>query len=222
MTKIAALVLALIAARSAAQDFPVHYLPEPDFESIVYGVVAPLQAKDAFGGLAECSVIDARTFVPVTLAKAQEMVAPCVAGLGRRYGISMIVERMAAGNEVGTQIEGLALWVPGNVSVTSAVMKDLHLGLSLRNSRILGHPATVRRGAAPSADKPACRRRVSAAQAAIDRCMVTMVLRHRDERGFKIRPLPHFSSELKVKDLRPAPDRNSRCLEHGQRTSSKP
>jgi hypothetical protein len=211
MTTLAALFV-LLATPCAAQDAPVQYLPEPDFETIVQKTVEPLKAKDAFHGLEECAVVDARTIAPVTLAKAEEMIAPCVTGLGRRYGAELVVQRLAAAAEgdFAIQVEGLAIYVPAETAVTSPLMKDINRGLALRKGKILGHRVALRRGPAPSANKPGPEKgaQISAAQGAIDRCVMTAVVRQIDSsEDF----LKHYGGclmrapELKVREMRPAP-----------------
>lgn len=146
------LLLAAIAAPAYAADFevPIRYQPEPAFEQIIARAVEPLKARDAFAGLEECMVVDARTFRPVAAAQAEEMLAPCIAAVARRYNQSVKIERLTAAPEgsMTAQVEGLAIYVPEGAAITDPVMRDLNHALSRRAGRILGHPVSVRRAVA--------------------------------------------------------------------------
>src|SRR5207248_1799823 len=85
---LAALFLSF-AVPARSQSLPVRFQPEPDFEMLIRTVAAPLKPRDAFAGLAECAVVDARTFARVTIAQAEQMLTPCMAGVGRRYGATL-------------------------------------------------------------------------------------------------------------------------------------
>lgn len=214
MTAAALAFVAAFTTAASAQNLPIRYQPEPDFETILHTAVAPMKGKDAFAGLAECSVLDAKTFAPVTVAQAHQMIAPCVKGVGQRYGAELTLERLAASaeGEVSVQVEGLAIYVPAAVAVTSPLMRDLQRGLDARQGRVLGHPVTIRRGPAPSADKPAkaSLEKTGLVQAALDRCLQPMVLRRIDSSEDFIlyygRCLAD-AKELKIREMRPAAGR---------------
>lgn len=204
----------LCAATASAQEMPIRFMPEPDFENAINVVTQPMKAKDAFAGLQECGVADAKTFKPVTIAQAQQMLAPCVVAVGRRYNQNISIERLATAAEGGfsVQIEGLAIYVPENVAITDALMKDLNRSLEIRNGRVLGHPVVIRRGAAPSANKPAFKSAgadvVSAVQNAVDACFQPMSLRRIETAEDFILYYGRCIAEdktLKVRELHPAP-----------------
>ena len=209
--------LAVFAAAAVnAQEVPVfRYLPEPAFETIVAKSIEPLKSKDAFAGLAECAVVDARTFKPVTSAEAEQMLAPCVQGVSKRYNQPVRVERMAQQKEesMGVQIEGLALYVPEHVAVTDALMRDLNHALTARGGRILGHPVVVRRAPLPSENKPAFGpglQTKSALQNTLDGCMHAQVTRRIESSEQFIALYGRciiLDSKLRVSDVRPAAGR---------------
>lgn len=207
-----AAILALSAAANAQQV--VRFQPEPDFNLMVREVAAPMAAKDAFAGLQECGVVDAKTFRPVTVAQAEQMIAPCLKAVGTRYAQSVTLERIAASNDgvFSVQVEGIAIYIPSEIAVTDALYKDLQYGIQKRNGRILGHPVLLRRGAAPDRNKDVkalAEAPKSLVQNAIDGCMQPMVLR-------KVETAEDFilyygrcitqDKSLKVRELRAAPN----------------
>lgn len=208
-----AAALILLASSARAQQV-VRFQPEPDFEYMIHTAVAPMQAKDAFAGLAECGVVDAKTFAPVTVAKAEQMLAPCLAAVSRRYATPVAVERMAAAAEGGfsTQVEGIAIYVPQSVAVTDALMKDLQFALEHRQGHILGHLVMIRRGEAPSNLKQVKAlgeaSEKSAVQTAVDECFQPMSLRRIDTSEDFILYYGRCivsAKNLKVRELHPAP-----------------
>ena len=179
MTRISALAFAVLAAAAVvtrAQDAPLRYMPEPNYEKLIHVIAEPMQAKDPFVGLSECGVVDAKTFAPVTAAQAELMLEPCIESLNRRYNTTLTLARLAeaASGGVSTQVEGLAIYVPSGIALTSPVMRDLQHGLDARQHTILGHRVVIRRGQAPSTLKAGQK---SALQAAVDGCMQPMALR---------------------------------------------
>lgn len=212
---LATAVLALTATVNAQEL--VRFQPEPDFDSMVHSIAAPMAAKDAFAGLQECGVVDAKTFRPVTVAQAEQMIAPCLKAVGTRYAEPVTLERIAASNEGGfsIQVEGIAIYIPAEIPVTAPLYKDLKYSLQQRNGRILGHVVLIRRGAAPDTLKDGKEVKAlsnaskSLVQNAVDSCMQPMVLR-------KIETAEDFilyygrcivsDKNLKVRELRPAPN----------------
>jgi hypothetical protein len=182
-TLAAAAVLAALAVPAFAEEISYTYQPEPAFERMIVRVAEPMRAKDAFAGLEECAVVDARTFRPVTAAQAEALLKPCVTAVGRRYGKDVTLEKLAAAPEgsMSTQVEGLALYLPADVAVTEPLMRDVQFGLGRRGDRVLGHQVLVRRGLpAPSSNKPVTTPAAltrSVLQAAVDACPRTMVVR---------------------------------------------
>ncbi|MDE2039324.1 MAG: hypothetical protein KGO96_04710 [Elusimicrobia bacterium] len=146
---IAAILLAPCLA--AAAQMPARPAPAPDFEKMIHWITDPLQAKDPFAGVEQCSVVDARTFVPVSARQARQMLRPCVRKLAQRYHLALTLDLMsdAAPGTMSTQVEGLALYVPQEAPVTSMAMRDLEYGLRLRRFVVLGQPIVLRRGPVP-------------------------------------------------------------------------
>lgn len=177
---VAALSVAFSWSAACAAEPVFQFLPEPDFQTIVVKTVEAVQPRDAFKGLAQCEVVDAHTFAPVTAEHARKMLAPCFEAVGNRYQTKLRVEALASarGEAVTAQIEGLAVYVPEQVGVLSPVMRDLEHSLSTRNGRILGQPVSIRHEPlAPAQPQAAVAAEVSALQHTIDNCYTTDVVR---------------------------------------------
>lgn len=167
----------LIPALSRAQDVLVRTQPEPDFEAVVSRTLQAMAPQDAFSQAAECRVVDAKFFAPVSLDDAQKMLAPCMNALSSHYGMSVQAKSGTPNveGEMSVQVEELLLKVPASAPVTSPLLRDLNHGLSLRGNRILGQKALVDRGADERTQSAA-----SEAQDALDHCMLPQVLRRID------------------------------------------
>ena len=213
MNRLIAFALVLLALPSFANDFRV--APEPDFEGLIVKATQPMRARDAFAGLAECEIVDSQLLRQPTSKEAEAMLAPCVGALARRYNSPLSVESLpnAPENGVGAQVEGLAFYVPEQVAVTDPLMRDLQEGLSSRRGRVLGHQAFVRRGSAPTANKPLLAPEAltqSSVQSAIDACITIQPVR-------RIRTSEEFirlygrcivsDRRLGIKEIVPAPGR---------------
>lgn len=168
----------LIPAFAAAQEPLVRFQPEPDFDAVVSRAVQAAQPQDAFAGVAECRVVDARFFAPVSLEAARKMLQPCMAALSLKYGAQLeaALGTPAVQDRFNAQVEMLMLRVPASASITSPLMRDLNRALALRANRILGHRAAIER----VDDKRVEALDASAAgpaQDAIDSCMLPDVVR---------------------------------------------
>lgn len=201
-----ALTLAALFAATAAsaqQVMPISYQPEPDFDLVVTRTVRAFQAKDAFDGLEECRVLSAIPIRPFTLDEAISMIKPCLSQVSTRYGAAVTAKKAAAAPEGGLapQVQGIVLRIPTTVNLTNPLIRDLNQGIKSRNGRILGHPAMVR---IEDDAKPA----ISAAQAALDNCLMTAVIRPVETSEDFIRYYGHCITQaqaLKVTELRPSP-----------------
>lgn len=164
-------ILAAAVSLASAQEPTFRIQPYPSLDGTVNAALRSLQAQDAFAGLSACGVLDARMVRPVSLAQAEELLAPCLAELTSRYGVAVALRRAARTQDGGfsIQIEGLVLTLPSHVPVTHAAFRDLSRALSLRDNRLFGHPAWVRR-ATPQEES------VSALQAVVDSCVRPLVL----------------------------------------------
>ena len=161
-------------------------------------------------------------FFPRPTAKAGELLGPCIAGIGRRYDATLTLAPMARSTpgSISVQIEGLAIYVPETIAVTSPLMKDLQNGLDLRRGRLLDHPVVLRRGVAPppaSTDKTELQSPRSLAQAAINSCILpmTMVVRRIESSEDFIRYYGHCiidSKPLKVNRILPVLGRHMSVL----------
>ncbi|MFA6317974.1 MAG: hypothetical protein WC943_11185 [Elusimicrobiota bacterium] len=180
------------------------------FALTVQETVNQYQAADAFRQAPECAFLDYKYFRQFSLAETVEMMQPCAEGVSRRAGMSLKVEigavRPAAADE--GPVMGIVLRT-GDASIASQGMRDLNTSLRQRNFELLGHPVLVRR----ASDEAATRK--SAAQEAIDSCMLTTVLRKIESAGDFIGAYGKCitsSEALKVRELRPAPNREMGVL----------
>lgn len=172
----------LFAVAARAEEPTFQFLPEPDLQAIVVKTVEPLKAKDAFAGLPQCSVVDAKTFAPVNTAQALKMLKPCFQAVSERYGQPVRLEPLAFAQSetLAPQMEGLAVYVPEQLGVLSPLMRDLEHALETRRGRILGQPVVIRRGSVASDNKPLTSPdalTISALQRTIDGCYTTQVVR---------------------------------------------
>jgi len=197
----ASLAASLMTTLARAEEIAFHYLPEPSFDAIVNDAVGAVAPSDAFAGLAECRILDARTIRPYSLEEAVAAVGPCLAAVSRRYGEG--VSAMAGVVEAAPgkpPVMGLLIET-GPAAVTSPMLRDLSHSLSLRNALLLGQPAKVSREA------EALR---SPVQEALDKCVVPMVVRAIDSSEDFLRFYGRCirqSEPLKVQDIKPAPGR---------------
>ncbi|MBI5623036.1 MAG: hypothetical protein HY924_04575 [Elusimicrobia bacterium] len=175
------------------------------FALTVRETVAAYQAGDAFRQAPECAFLDYKYFRRFTLAEAVAMLQPCAEGVSRRSALSLKAELGVV--RTATESEGPLMGIvlrTGDASIASQGMRDLNYSLRQRNFELLGHPVLLRR----ASDEAAGRK--SAAQDAVDSCMLTTVLRKIESGADFIKAYGKCitSSEvLKVKELRPAPNR---------------
>ena len=195
-----AAALLSLAALARAQQLPISYQPEPDFDGMVRKGVEAFAPKDAFAR-PSCQVVDAKPVKPWTFEQAHASLAPCLKALSGHYGVPLSVQPgivdIADG---GRAMVGLVLSAGRGAAVGTAAVRDLNHGLSLRRDRLMGFRAALRRSgeAGPVV--------ASSVQAAVERCILPTVVR-------KIRSagefLTHYGaclkkdSELKAKDLSP-------------------
>lgn len=204
-----AALFAAFALSASAQELPIRFQPEPDFDAILRHAVAPLKARDAFEGLDACGIVDAKTLKPFALGELERALKPCADALSARYGTEVAAERVASaqGGEFSIQIEGIVFLVPAGVAKTDAVLRDLEHGIARRGRKILGHPAFAR-PRAPESKKDKDGAELSVAQGAIDRCILPMMLRKLESGADFIKVYGTClkrDSTLKVQDLRPSP-----------------
>lgn len=197
-------VIALFAASAArAGEEKVRYQPEPDFEMVVSKTLASFEAKDAFLGVAECAVVDAKPIRPFTLPEAQEMLEPCMEKISGNYGARVTVKAgvVEAGEGDRGPILGLILWTSKGVTLENPMLRDLNYAIHARYDILLGHPAVVRR----EGEQDLAAR--SAAQDSVDRCLLPMVVRKIESGADFVRYYGRCISQdksLKVMDIRPS------------------
>lgn len=162
------LLLALAAAPASAAGFSESLrLGAASFESAVEAA-QPAPAADAFAGVAECSILDIKTFMPIPLDEASEMAAPCVRAVLARYSATGELKRGFVAHS-GEDRAGLILKT--TLPLGSQGLRDIAHGLSLREERLLGHRVRVlRQGELEPAS-------VSALQSALQSCMMPTVVR---------------------------------------------
>lgn len=170
LTTLAALA-AILPALAAAQEY--RYMPEPDFNMVLNSAMIPLQPKDAFIGVAACGGIDAKTLRAWTLPEAVNVLKPCLAGVSKRYAMGLQVDRGVVGAVANGRgaVLGIVITADSTLLVGNSMIRDLNYALSLRGGQLMGFKAVVRRTTDPAPAVP------SAAQAAIDRCMLPTVVR---------------------------------------------
>ncbi len=159
--------LLALAASAAAQETPIRYMPEPDFDGIIARTLEGVKPHDAFEGVAACRVADAQFIKPVSLEEARQLLAPCVAALTATYGKRVAIGEgtVSAQGRMSAQVEVLMLEVPAGTGVEAPVMKDLNKAVAARGGRLLGHPAVV---VAEQRKTP---------QEALNECILPMVVR---------------------------------------------
>jgi len=141
------------------------------FETALDPAIMAFASQDAFAGVGECGVLNIKTIRPFSLEEASDLIAPCLAAVGRK---------LPAGLEIGPGF--LSASSAGRPAKTGLLLKtdlvagtkahrDLMAGLSRRENRLLGHAVRVltRGEAAPAS--------VSAVQAALAQCILPTVVR---------------------------------------------
>ncbi|MBI5882236.1 MAG: hypothetical protein HZB91_03930 [Elusimicrobia bacterium] len=207
MKKLISAVLAstLLAAPAAAAGLEGLFQNDMAFAKLVTGTVSLYEAKDALAETPECGLLDRKYFRQFSLVEAVKVLQPCVDGVSRRSGMNIKAETGVV--REATDSEGPVMGIvlrTGDASITSEGMRDLSYSLRQRNFELLGHPVRVRR----ASDEAASRK--SAAQEALDSCMLTTVLRKIESSADFINAYGKCitsSDALKVKELRPAPNR---------------
>ncbi len=94
----------------------------------------------------QCQIVDARFFAPLSLAKAQKTMTPCLAAISSKYGVSVKVQvgiPHSGPYKMDAQVEILMLNVANPLPITHPLVRDLNYGLSRRQGKILGFPARV-------------------------------------------------------------------------------
>lgn len=201
----AAALASLIAPALGAQEMRLRYQPEPAFESIVNETLIPLHAKDAFVGTAECAIADAKTIRAYTLPEAVSVLQPCMRKLSARYGAVVKAQAGVVGispNGRGA-VMGLVLRTQSSLPLGNSMLMDLNHTLSLRNNTLLGFKAVVRRPGDVQLESLS----QSAAQDALDRCLLPMVVRKIESGADFIRYYGGCLTKdqsLKIQEIRPA------------------
>ncbi len=183
----------------AARDARYRVQPEPDFERDVREGLRAFQAKDAFQEVQACWIADAMPLRPFTLEQAVRLLEPCAEGLSSLYQVPVSVRQglAASGGDFSVQLQGIVFTIK-SAPLGSAALRDLSRGLNLRRGRLLGHPAVARR----EEQKPR-----SAAQEAVDRCVLPAVLRKIESGSDFLRTYGRCireDSSLKVREIRPS------------------
>lgn len=188
----AAIAAILIPALSLAGQSENAYQSENDFNSTIDFSIGLYLPTDAFAGLEECSIVDAKTIRAFNLIEAAQIIKPCLASVSRRYNVKTEIAAAAvAGIEIKTGAAGFG----------TPIYKDLTHALSLRGGKLLGHPARVLNKSQIDADSR------SIVQNSLDRCLLPMVIRPVQSSEDFIRIYGGCiiqDSSLKVKEIRPA------------------
>ena len=201
----AALAASLIPSFVRAEDAAFRYQPEPAFDAIVNEAVVSIEPSDAFAGLPECRILDARLLRPYALDEAVAALKPCVAAVSRRYGQNLSAVAGTMESATGKSPVGAILIETGPAAMTSPLLRDLARSLDLRKGLLLGQPAKISREGEPA---PAAH---SPVQAALDGCIVTMMVRSIDSSEDFLRFYGRClrqDAELKIRDIRPSPGRD--------------
>lgn len=108
-----------------------------------------LIGKDAFTGLEQCNIVDAKFETQTTLSNAIKIMEPCLEAVGRKYhmGVSAaigLVNRPPLGYpQWNGSASGIWILVSGKLPFGNSVIVDLEKAVDVRNGYILGHPAKV-------------------------------------------------------------------------------
>jgi hypothetical protein len=203
MKKTILAVALLIPSLALAQSEPVfHMQPEPDFNMALNNAMIPMKPKDAFFGLANCSIVDAKTLRAYTLPEAVKLLKPCLSDVSARYAVSLKGERGVVGtihNGRGA-ILGIVIVAGTTNKVGNSMVRDINYSLSLRNGRLLGFKTVIRSQTDLNPAVP------SLAQEAIDRCMLPTVVRQVENGADFIKfygGCLRQDAALKIEDLKP-------------------
>lgn len=167
------LLLAALALATPAFSRPSESLRAAAgrFEMALDPAVMAFASEDAFAGVGACGALDIKTIRPFTLEEASDLIAPCLAAVGRKLPATLEIQggfitAAQAGRPAKT-----GLLIKTDLVAGSKAHRDLIAGLSRRENRMLGHTVRVltRGEAAPAS--------VSAVQAALAQCILPTIVR---------------------------------------------
>ena len=146
-TALSAVVFAAVLLSPPARaEEGMRYMPEPAFNSIVNGALRDFEPRDAFAGVEECRIVDAKTIRAFELDEAVAAIRPCLAAVARRYaeGLSAKVGVVSAAAGGRQRVMGILI-EPAGAAISIFLVRDLNRSLSLRDGKLLGHPARLSR-----------------------------------------------------------------------------
>lgn len=148
-----------IEGREYRPPYPVPPVPMPPL---------PVPHMDAFKGLPECSVVDAKLAAFVTLEEAIRMLKPCMDAVSSRYGVHVAAAKAFPVIQPWMRARPIIrLRVSGHVLHWHPVLRDLNYALDIRNQALLGHPADVLYAGVQL-------QQTSSLQQVLDRCVLPM------------------------------------------------
>lgn len=118
--------------------YPVPTVPMPPLP------MPPLQGVDAFRNLSECTIVDARFLLALSLQEAVETLGPCMAAVSARYGVAISAsEGLIDVRDRGIGRRGIFIVVSSIVPEDNPVLADLTVALMKRRHILLGHSARL-------------------------------------------------------------------------------
>jgi len=98
----------------------------------------PLNPKDAFKGLQECSIVDAMFIRQPDLKESVVMLAPCMTAVSKRYAVSVSAKEAPL---PGSFDSGIGVFVSGKLLIGNSVLMDLNYSIKMRHGGFFGHRA---------------------------------------------------------------------------------
>lgn len=170
-----AVFLPLFAFAGESERFRV---PAEGFGWSVNDALISFKAKDAFAGLANCTILDAQVFIPYSLPEAIKVIKPCLESLSDRYNITLEARPGDIGPITTQRLNnGILIDIKSPVPSESSFYRDFQHSLLSRNNSILGFPARLsREGTFRTQNEPEQAGR-SMVQDTLDRCILPTVIR---------------------------------------------
>jgi len=166
-----ALASLLIASAASAQSLESVVFSARNFEALTEAAIKPFQPVDPFAEVGACGILDIKTFRPVALEEAQDMVAPCVAAVGARYHSTFTASAGFLRAPQSGQPAKSGLLIKTNLPAGSPAQRDLEFALARREHMLLGHEVRV---LSLGETEPSA---ISQVQSALEECMLPTVVR---------------------------------------------
>ncbi|MBI3550495.1 MAG: hypothetical protein HY078_15770 [Elusimicrobia bacterium] len=102
-----------------------------------------LHPVDVFEEVAECRVVDIRTYRPLTLAESVEKLQPCMVAISQRYAMTAAAKSGPI-SEGPNMTNGIQIRIEKVTQASdSRFIRDIHHSLAIREGRVFNHPVRV-------------------------------------------------------------------------------